>query len=137
MWDLTVPGSHDFYVQGADTAVLVHNCPVLLGRLADTKAYMASKAGSFDADFLNIRGTMAGGKAGVGGWNWTRNKAFIDNAIAAGREIRLVTDPEAPLYSGGNTYQRELKYLIDNGFGWQQADDYWQVIRVRPTPWRF
>jgi hypothetical protein len=28
MWDLTVPGNndHDFYVQAADTAVLVHNC---------------------------------------------------------------------------------------------------------------
>lgn len=26
MWDLTVPGSHDFYVQAAAVAVLVHNC---------------------------------------------------------------------------------------------------------------
>jgi hypothetical protein len=28
MWDLTVPGNndHDFYVQTAGTAVLVHNC---------------------------------------------------------------------------------------------------------------
>jgi hypothetical protein len=94
-------------------------------------------APSVQAHFLNIRGTMAGGKAGLGGWNWTRNKAFIDDAIAAGREIRMVTDPEALLYSGGNTYQRELNYLVDNGFGWRQVDDYWQVIRVRPTSWRF
>jgi hypothetical protein len=29
MWDLTVPGNndHDFYVDAAATAVLVHNCP--------------------------------------------------------------------------------------------------------------
>ena len=29
MWDLTVPGNndHDFYVQAATTAILVHNCP--------------------------------------------------------------------------------------------------------------
>jgi integrase/recombinase XerD len=30
MWDITVPGNndHDFYIQAADTSVLVHNCPV-------------------------------------------------------------------------------------------------------------
>jgi hypothetical protein len=27
MWDLTIPGDHDFYIQAAATAVLVHNCP--------------------------------------------------------------------------------------------------------------
>jgi hypothetical protein len=28
MWDLTVAGDHDFYIQvGDDTTVLVHNCP--------------------------------------------------------------------------------------------------------------
>jgi RHS repeat-associated protein len=26
MWDLTVPGDHDFYVQAATTAILAHNC---------------------------------------------------------------------------------------------------------------
>jgi hypothetical protein len=26
MWDLTIPGNHDFYVRAAGTAVLVHNC---------------------------------------------------------------------------------------------------------------
>ena len=25
MWDLTIPGNHDFYVRTADTAVLVRN----------------------------------------------------------------------------------------------------------------
>jgi hypothetical protein len=75
---------------------------------------------------------MANGKAGVGGWNWTRNKAFIDDAIASGNEIRLVTNPDAPLYSGGNVYQRELKYLKDKGYGWEQVGDYWRLTRVRP-----
>jgi len=27
MWDLTVPGDHDFYIDTAAAAVLVHNCP--------------------------------------------------------------------------------------------------------------
>jgi len=26
MWDLTIPGDHDFYIQAAATGVLVHNC---------------------------------------------------------------------------------------------------------------
>ena len=75
---------------------------------------------------------MAGGSRGVGGWNWTRNKRFIDDALDSGSEIRLVTDPTRPLYKRGNTYQRELKYLRKNkGYGWEQVGDYWRVIKVR------
>jgi hypothetical protein len=33
MWDLTVPGNHDFYIQAATTAVLVHNCSPTVGEL--------------------------------------------------------------------------------------------------------
>jgi hypothetical protein len=37
MWDLTIPGNHDFYVSAAGTAVLVHNCSVrMTQRQADT-----------------------------------------------------------------------------------------------------
>ena len=105
----------------------------MLGRKGDIEDYIASKPdGEFDADFLNIRGTMDKGRKGVGGWNWTRNKRFIDDALSSDNEIRLVTDPDAPLYSGGNTYQRELQYLQDKGYGWEQVDDYWRVVRVRP-----
>jgi hypothetical protein len=35
MWDLTVPGPHDFYIQAAATAVLVHNCPEDLAQIAE------------------------------------------------------------------------------------------------------
>lgn len=63
---------------------------------------------------------------GAGRWNWTRNKRFIDDAIERGDEIRLVTNPYKPLYSGGNTYQRELKYLNKRGYGrFEQSGDYW------------
>jgi hypothetical protein len=104
----------------------------LLGRKADIEEYISWKPEiDFGADFLNIRGTMAGGKKGVGGWNWTRNKRFIDDALSQG-EVRLVTSPEEPLYMGGNTYQRELRYLSDKGYGWEPAEDYWRVVRARP-----
>jgi len=31
------------------------------------------------------------------------------------------------LYRGGNTYQRELKYLKDKGYEWTSAGDHWRV----------
>ncbi|MEU0413505.1 hypothetical protein ABZ307_37690 [Streptomyces griseorubiginosus] len=43
-----------------------------------------------------------------------------------------MTDPTKPLYSKGNVYQRELKYLQDKGYGWRKAGDYLEVIRIRP-----
>jgi len=105
----------------------------LLGKYQDIKDYIAAgPPGAFDADFLNFQGTAKKGTAGVGSWNWTRNKRYIDDALAAGKEVRLVTDPNTPIYEKGNVYQRELKYLKDNGYGWVPVDDYWVVVRVRP-----
>jgi hypothetical protein len=68
---------------------------------------------------------------GTGRWYWSRNRAFIDDAIARGDEFRLVTDPYAPLYSGGNVYQRELRYLRDLGYTFQQSGDYWIAVPGR------
>lgn len=65
---------------------------------------------------------------GAGRWNWTRNKRFIDGAIERGDEIRLVTNPNEPLYQGGNTFQRELRYLQDRGYTWQEQGDYWNAV---------
>ena len=68
---------------------------------------------------------------GTGRWYWSRNRAFIDDAIARGDEVRLVTDPHAPLYSGGNVYQRELRYLRDRGYRFEQSGDYWVAVPGR------
>ena len=65
---------------------------------------------------------------GTGRWNWTRNKSFIDDAIERGDEIRLVTNPNEPLYQGGNTFQRELRYLQDRGYTWQEQGDFWNAV---------
>ncbi|MFG3370523.1 hypothetical protein ACGF0K_36940 [Streptomyces sp. NPDC048156] len=73
-----------------------------------------------------------GGEKGVGGWNWTRNKRFIDDALKDGGSIRIVNDPTVPLYKRGNVFQRELKYLKDKGYGWREDGEYWEVYRVRP-----
>ncbi|HEX5496033.1 MAG TPA: RHS repeat-associated core domain-containing protein, partial [Mycobacteriales bacterium] len=137
VYNLTINGIHTFYAEAGDTPLLVHNdscrAVTLLGRKADIEQYMANNPdGGFDADFLNIRGTMNNGKAGTGGWTWQRNKRFIDEALEGGNDVRLVTDPNKPLYSGGNTYQRELKYMQGRGYGWEEADGHWSVQRVRP-----
>jgi hypothetical protein len=89
----------------------------VLGRyIGGTERYL----GEPGFNVLNVPGK------GTGRWNWTRNKRFIDDAIERGDEIRLVTNPSKPLYSGGNTYQRELKYLNKRGYGrFEQSGDYW------------
>ncbi|MEU6380463.1 hypothetical protein, partial [Streptomyces sp. NPDC046909] len=74
---------------------------------------------------------------GSGKWNWTRNKKFIDQALASGKPVRLVTDPNSPQYKRGNVFQRELKYLQGKGYGWRQVGfdenfPVWEVYRVRP-----
>jgi hypothetical protein len=109
---------------------LVPNRPsgnaILLGRKADIEDYLFRHSdGGFDADFLNIRGTMANGRGGVGGWTWTRNKRFINDAIEGGREIRIVTDPYTPLYWEGNVFQRELRFLRARGYTFERTGDYW------------
>ncbi|MGW4213107.1 RHS repeat domain-containing protein, partial [Lentzea sp. NPDC004789] len=94
----------------------------ILGRTANVEEYVAGKPGY---------NTLKVPWAGPGKWNWTRNKRFIDDAIASGGEVRLVTDPFTPIYEGGNFYQRELKYLKDRGFTFEARDDYWVVKRGR------
>jgi RHS repeat-associated protein len=68
---------------------------------------------------------------GTGRWYWSRNRAFIDDAITRGDDIRLVTNPFEPLYSGGNVFQRELRYLKDLGYGFEEAGDYWRAVPGR------
>lgn len=119
-------------VQGSDNTSAGKGTVVLLGLYESIRRYIRShQDGSFDADFLNISGTMDDGKKGVGRHNWTRNKRFIDDAIDAGREIRMIDNPNKPIYFDGNTYQREIKYLKGRGFGWVPVAEYWLVVRVR------
>ncbi|MFD3504552.1 hypothetical protein [Streptomyces sp. NPDC058678] len=54
---------------------------------------------------LGKNGEVAVGAKGTGSWNWTRNKRFIDDALASGAPIRLVSDPAKSLYAKGNVFQ--------------------------------
>lgn len=66
---------------------------------------------------------------GAGRWNWTRNKRFLDDAIERGDEIRLVTNPNARQFSGGNVFQRELRYLRDRGYRFLPQGDQWIALK--------
>jgi hypothetical protein len=108
---------------------MAHGSTYLFGRKRDIECYLErDPTANLSADFLNLRGTMAAGKRGVGGWTWTRNKKFMIEALTAGARILLVTDPGCPLHAGGNTYQRELRYLATKGCRWEKAGDHWRLV---------
>jgi len=104
---------------GTDAGVTGSRQVTVLGRF---KGGVDSYVGKPGFNTLNLP------KTGTGRWYWSRNKAFIDDAIERGDEIRLVTDPTKPLYQGGNTYQLELRYLRDRGYTFQPYDDYWIAV---------
>ncbi|WP_455753186.1 RHS repeat-associated core domain-containing protein [Streptomyces chartreusis] len=135
VYNLTVDDLHTYFVSAGAQGLLTHNASCILGITDDINRYRAARPGvDFGDDVLNLRGFKNGprGGRGVGAWNWTRNKRFIDDALASGKTIRLVTDPNKPFYRGGNGYQRELKYLKDKGYGWRKVGEYWEVVRIRP-----
>lgn len=108
---------------------------IVLGTKRDIERFLAiHRSGSFLADFLCLRGTMNGGRAGVGGWTWGRNVNFLDDAIDRGVPIILVTCPDEPIYCGGNTYQRELRYLQARGMTWRRTAAYWRVVPAARRP---
>jgi hypothetical protein len=42
MWDLTIPGDHDFYIDTIAAAILVHNCTAAAGLSRDAKGRFGS-----------------------------------------------------------------------------------------------
>lgn len=135
-----------------ETAALNTTEPVAAGsvrniRAASGAAEAGVEAGAAGSGQVTVLGRFTGGVdayvgkpgfntldlpfKGTGRWYWSRNKAFIDDAIERGDELRLVTNPNEPLYQGGNVYQRELRYLRDRGYTFQQTDDYWVAVPGR------
>ncbi|WP_406490673.1 polymorphic toxin-type HINT domain-containing protein [Streptomyces sp. NBC_01604] len=134
-YNLTVDDLHTYYALAGATPVLVHNSTCVLGTSTDIRNYRAAHA-SEKLDILSISGQAKDGARGVGAWNWTRNKRFIDEALADGRPIRLVTDPNKARYVKGNVFNRELKYLQGKGYSWRQVEfgdqPAWEVYKLRP-----
>ncbi|MFE4663781.1 polymorphic toxin-type HINT domain-containing protein [Streptomyces sp. NPDC056716] len=112
--NFTVDDLHTYYVRAGGQDLLTHISTCLLG----TKRHRTGSSEEY-------------GFVGVGRWNWTRNKRFIDDALASGREIRLVTDPAALRYEKGNVFAKELRSLQGKGYGWRKEGSYWVVVPVR------
>ena len=120
MWDLTVTSDHDFYVQTATTAVLVHNCPTgpsgEVSRVEQGQAGVNQTIADIEAAGGRILGREVGVRAG-GGWRPrfdlyvelpSGQRAFIE--VKTGDRARLTAPQEGgipPLMSqGGVPYGR-------------------------------
>lgn len=58
---------------------------------------------------------------------WAINRQFLDEAMAADKQIILATAPEkVPL---GSTLEKELDYLASYGFFPKEVGDHWEVSR--------
>ena len=71
MWDLTIASDHDFYIDAATTAVLVHNCPMVKGESRIARAMNLTKRQVADAIHAVKN---QGGWRGIGG---TETRMFL------------------------------------------------------------
>jgi large repetitive protein len=114
MWDLTIPGNHDFYIQAATTAILVHNdtpCEAAsrdaLGRFTSGAGGDSAEAAAGRSAHLNYENTLGGGD-------------YVFNRAMPGSSLR----PDAVSFS--QNIVRELKpdNLKAIAGGWTQVNGY-------------
>lgn len=134
MWDLTIPGPHDFYVAADSATVLVHNCGLspdlaklatqhvtnsgdtVLGRFVPGGGGYIGKAISKGASYFDI-GSKWDDLVAQGVDPWSLNKYFLDTRIAAKDRI-LLSIPKAQIDSLDKTayLSREIDYLTSKGY---------------------
>ncbi|MFS8098596.1 type IV secretion protein Rhs [Lentzea alba] len=105
----------------------------LAAKGSSTIGQPAAKAATKDITILGLEEPVAAfrGKPGFnvldlpmkgpGKYRWSRNERWLDEAVAAGGEIRLVSDPFRTYYEGGNTFVKEVEFLRNRGFGFEQG----------------
>ena len=64
---------------------------------------------------------------------WKVNQQFIDEQIAANKNILLSIDPYKGYYFDDGTnrfYQREIDYILSKGYTFESTgDDLWKAVR--------
>jgi hypothetical protein len=114
MWDLTIPGNHDFHIQAATTAIFVHNdtpCEVAsrdaLGRFTSGAGGDSAEVAAGRSAHLNYENTLGGGD-------------YVFNRAMPGSSLR----PDAVSFS--QNIVRELKpdNLKAIAGGWRQVNGY-------------
>jgi len=59
---------------------------------------------------------------------WKINEEFLDIETSSGREIYLSHNPED--YIGdGSFYSKEIQYILDNGYKFDDEGGIWHAIR--------
>ncbi len=98
MWDLTVPGNndHDFYIQTADIAVLVHNCKVEYGSTPLSQAVQDARIAAKDMGGNYAAGALEDGTILIG--RSSAEQHAEDDVIeqAAGRRITDIYSEREP-----------------------------------------
>jgi RHS repeat-associated protein len=137
MWDLTIPGDHDFYIQAASAVVLVHNIVCRVLPSTSTAKYIALGTRREiqivrdweDADHEVLTLPAAGEP---GGWSPARNDEWVDGAIAKRQSAYLtsrLTDEnifsdEFPDNAGTTVFGREVFRLLDAGYSISKDEQY-------------
>ena len=97
MWDLTIPGNHDFYIAAGISAVLVHNCGSE-DKAVSPAAQGAAGVNQTVADIEAAGGRIIGREVGIkaGGW---RARADLYVQLPSGQKafIEVKTGPSAEL----------------------------------------
>jgi hypothetical protein len=112
MWDLTIPGDHDFYIDTLAASVLVHNCPTLDDLSASgcqpdpaDAGGKLTRAGRAFAKHTNLFPQVTGGPSAL-------------NAAGQGALDEILTNPGTVQQSvtAGN-FAGGLRFIAPNGIG--------------------
>jgi hypothetical protein len=74
MWDLTIPGNHDFYIATTAADILVHNCAASLPR--DAQGRFSSGAGGESEEAALGRSAHANYENTLGGGDYVFNRTL-------------------------------------------------------------
>jgi RHS repeat-associated protein len=89
---------------------------IVLGHFDDALPQAAKKLG---AEFLSIPN-----------WSWGRNRGWLRDAVAQGKEVLLHTDPRK--VRPGSVYFKELQWLVKRGYTtavWDPQRGVWAVVK--------
>lgn len=137
MWDLTIPGDHDFYIQSGREAILVHNV-VCRSLPSNTGAKYIALGTREEIQLVRDwedpeHEVLTLPRAGEpGGWTPELNDEWVDGAVAQRQYVYLasrLTDEnlfsdENPSNRGTTVFGREVFRLLDAGYTISPDEQY-------------
>jgi hypothetical protein len=136
MWDLTVTGDHDFYIQAATTAVLVHNCPATGGsKAAQGEAGVDQTVADLEAAGGRVLGKEISLKAPQAGWK-ARADLYVELPNGQRTFLEVKTGPGAELSENQIQVYAETRSIgtIPYGANAAKAEGITPGVSTGPTP---